>query len=362
MKKAVESLEKEEEKKSFKNKTADEMIIELKSQLLKEEERATKFKNELYESEDRERKLKERIKEIDAINKNPIEEAKNQITSLEGVVAELKSRLKFTEQNDREEILQLKQLLKDKEAKLEILDREFESYKHSKNDKPLTTLLIDNSKIKSEAERWFYRGLYEVNIEKKVIYYSEAIDLNHDDANFYRNRGHAYKKLKEYTKALNDFNKAIELNPNDKVAYNTRGTVYFRIKDYEKAAADYSNALKLDPDYIISYGNLAELYVVKGDYENALQVIYNSLSRSPKIENLAIIIYLECIARKMLDLDISESEKKFAAILKKDFKTTWSFDNFELWLSTANIDDDKKAFIIEKTECLKEHTDIMDKN
>lgn len=268
LKNAIESLEKEEEGKSFKNKTGEEMVIELKSQLIKEEERSTKFKNELHESEDRERKLKERIKEIEAINENPIEEAKNQITSLEGAVAELKSKLKLTEQTDKEEISRLDRLLKEKEEKLKILEREFESYKQSKDEKPLTTLLMDDSKRKAEAEKWFYRGLVGINTEQKIEYYTKTIKLN--------------------------------------------------------------------PDDIAPYVNLAELYIITGDYENALNTINNSFRQSLELEHHAIILYLECIARKT-------------------FKITWSFDTFESWLSNADIDNDKKAFIIEKTERLKKH-------
>jgi hypothetical protein len=57
----------------------------------------------------------------------------------------------------------------------------------------------------------------------------------------------------------------------------------------------------------------------------------------------------------MLGMDVSDSEKKFTEILKKDFETDWSFDEIESWLEEADIDEDKKAYIIEKTEMLKKH-------
>lgn len=67
LQKAILALDKEEKEKGYKNKSTDEMIVELKSQLRQEEERASKFKKELHESEERERKLKERIKDIESI-------------------------------------------------------------------------------------------------------------------------------------------------------------------------------------------------------------------------------------------------------------------------------------------------------
>ena len=55
---AILALEKEAEEDGYENKTTDEMMVELKSQLRQEEERAFKFKKELYETEERERRLK----------------------------------------------------------------------------------------------------------------------------------------------------------------------------------------------------------------------------------------------------------------------------------------------------------------
>jgi len=45
--------------------------------------------------------------------------------------------------------------------------------------------------------------------------YSEAIALNSNDINYYHTRGDAYYNIKEYPKALHDFNAIIILNPKD---------------------------------------------------------------------------------------------------------------------------------------------------
>ena len=55
-------------------------------------------------------------------------------------------------------------------------------------------------------------------------------------------------------------------------------------------------------------------------------------------------------------MDVSNSEKKFNGILEEDIETKrWSFEQIESWLEDADIDEDKKAYIIEKTEQLKKH-------
>ena len=138
LKNAILDLEKEEEEESYENKSPEELINELKSQLRAEEERASKFKKDLVETEKRERKLKESIREIEAIRDNPVEEAKDKIAELKGNVAELESKLKLTERDKKDKIEQLEKQLKEKEEKLKILEEKFESYKESREIKPLS--------------------------------------------------------------------------------------------------------------------------------------------------------------------------------------------------------------------------------
>jgi tetratricopeptide (TPR) repeat protein len=365
---AILSLEKEEEEEGYENKTTDEMIIELKSQLRQEEERTSKFKKELYETEERERRLKVYIKELEEIKNN----------------------------------------------------------QNSKDEKFLFTIRLDATKKRTEAEKWFVKGHGEWqkgNYEKAIEYYTKSIELNpeflaayinrgsiyHDIKEYekaikdfnkaveinpeiaeaynnrgysyicikeyekalrdldraiqlkpgnmgaYNNRGLAYAGLKEYEKAIKDYNKAIELNPGYSPAYHNRGLAYADIKEYETAVNDYNKAIELNPNYIYAFEDLTELYIIIGNYKSALSAIKRTSDLSLEREHQAVCLYLECIAKKMLGFDVSDSEKKFNEILKKDFEIDWSFDQIESWLDDTDIDEDKKAYIIEKTEQLKKH-------
>ena len=84
-----------------------------------------------------------------------------------------------------------------------------------------------------------------------------------------------------------------------------------------------------------------------------MEAITKALSLSLEIEDRAVCLYLECIAKKMLQMDISDCEKGFNEIHKTAFETTWSFAEIESWLE--DLSNDQKAFIIEKTELIKEH-------
>jgi len=390
LKNAIEELEKEEIEEGYANKSTEEVITDLKSQLRAEEERAGKFKKELFESEEREQKLKKSIAEIASIQNNPDAEARNKIAELEGTIAGLKEKLERTEKDKKDTIEELTKTLKEKEGNLKILAESFDDYKGGKGVKSLSDLLLDDTRKRAEAQKWFNRAYDEYqkgNNENAIEYYTKAIELNPDYAKAYNNRGVAYDVLKEYEKAISDYNKAIELNPEDAKAYYNIGLAYSNLKDYEKAISDYNKAIELNPEdakayyniglaysnlkdyekaisdynkaielnpkYVMAHKNLSELYIITGNYKSALEAITKVLSLSLEIEDRAVCLYLECIAKKMLQIDISDCEKELNEILKREFETTWSFAQIESWLE--NISNDQKAFIIEKTELLKEH-------
>nr|QNO55523.1 photosystem I assembly protein Ycf3 [Methanosarcinales archaeon ANME-1 ERB7] len=423
LKNAIQALEKEEIEEGYANKPTEEVITDLKSQLRAEEERAEKFKNELVESEKRERKLKKSINEIASIQNNPDAEARNKIAELEGTIAGLKEKLESTEK-DKKEIEELTKTLMEKEGKLKILAESFDNYMGGKDAKSLSDLLLDDTRRRAEAEKWFNRAYdenqkgnrenaieyytraielnpeyakaynnrgtvygYIKEYEKAISDYNKAIELNPEYADAYNNRGNVYGYIKEYEKAISDFNKAIELNPEYAIAYNNRGNVYgyikeyekaisdynkaielnpeyattysnrgvayYDIKEYEKAISDYNKAIELNPEYAIAYEDLSELYITTGNYKSALETITEALSLSMEIKDRAVCLYLEGIAKKMLYMDISDCEEEFNEIHKREFEITWSFAEIESWLE--DLSNDQKAFIIEKTELIKEH-------
>jgi hypothetical protein len=55
-------------------------------------------------------------------------------------------------------------------------------------------------------------------------------------------------------------------------------------------------------------------------------------------------------------MDTSQAENAFGEAVQKKFTTRWSSDSLEGWLEEADIDEETKTFIVEKTEMLKKHT------
>src|SRR5262245_32756474 len=52
---------------------------------------------------------------------------------------------------------------------------------------------------------------------------------------------------KQYDLAIENFSEAIELDADNAVAYRERGQAYHGKKDFDRALADFAQALRLDP-------------------------------------------------------------------------------------------------------------------
>ena len=72
-----------------------------------------------------------------------------------------------------------------------------------------------------------------------------VIKIKSDWSKPYNNRGWVYYLLKDYKKAIEDFNKAISINSKFANAYHNRGLCYQAINENEKALADFNKAKAL---------------------------------------------------------------------------------------------------------------------
>ena len=158
-----------------------------------------------------------------------------------------------------------------------------------------------------------------------------------------------------YSVAVVFFSNAINLNPKSHAAYHKRGDAYFSLKNYEKAIEDYDKFIELEPESTLTYLIVSQIKIIVGNYESALDVIKKALSLSLEKETKAMALYIECIVKRILNIDTSESENEFYAILQEDFITTGNLYKIESWLKNAEIDDETKIFINVKTALLKEH-------
>ena len=143
-------------------------------------------------------------------------------------------------------------------------------FKPSESSKPD----IEKLKILVEEADRLYKAQDFYNLIEVT---NEIIRLAPDFSEAYNLRGIAYKNLKQYDKALENYNTVIELDPNSDGAYNNRGSLYKDLKEYEWALEDFLRAIEINENNYAVYANVGEIFYELGDYPKAIDFLNKSI-------------------------------------------------------------------------------------
>ena len=127
-------------------------------------------------------------------------------------------------------------------------------------------------------------NIYLENIkdfDKALFDYQKAIKLSSNPYILF-NYGNALKELKRLDEALHVYDKSIELKPDYVDAYNNRGIVLKDLKHFDDAVISYDRAIQIKPDYVDAIFNKSILKLLLGEYKEGWQ-LYES--RKDKEDN-----------------------------------------------------------------------------
>ena len=106
----------------------------------------------------------------------------------------------------------------------------------------------------SEEEQAFDAGVEWAEQElwaDAIASYDEAIRLDPEYVDAYYNRGLAYSKIAETSKAIDDLTEAIRLDPEHGPAYGKRGALRANLGQIREAFEDLDEAIRLDPELVV---------------------------------------------------------------------------------------------------------------
>jgi tetratricopeptide (TPR) repeat protein len=118
----------------------------------------------------------------------------------------------------------------------------------------------------------------------QIKYYNRALALGMPKKFMGRtlhDRGHAYKKLKQYKKALEDFTKSIEFDKEKAEFYHCRAHLYEHFEEYSKAIVDFTTSISLEPKDAYHLGCRSGAYVKLEEFKNALKDCKRAIALKP---------------------------------------------------------------------------------
>ena len=155
-----------------------------------------------------------------------------------------------------------------------------------------------------KAETFFNDGIIKQRDGKHdeaILYFSQALDMcvhdTKDTADIYFCRGLGYAELRQYEKALTDFDASIKLNDSHYRSYGWRGIAWYNLNNYINALEDFDAALTLNPNFTSLYQYRGRTRTYLGDDEGAVYDWDRVIKNTP---NDAEAYYRRGLANAML--------------------------------------------------------------
>ena len=124
---------------------------------------------------------------------------------------------------------------------------------------------VTGERLFEQAEQLHKAG----EIDKALIYYTQAIKQNPRYVQAYLNRANLYYTQKQYKLAIADYRQVIALAPDNVDAYGSLGWLLLLEGRFEEARTMTQKAHELDPGAFAWAINLGHLYLLTGEGETA---------------------------------------------------------------------------------------------
>ena len=122
-----------------------------------------------------------------------------------------------------------------------------------------------------EALEYFNLGMKSTTTNKKIRYFTKALELNPALADAYEKRGFLYYVQEKYDKVIQDFQTYLKVAPVKSEAYRMLGLGYFKSGIYGTAIQNFSQAIEMEPERAAPYANRAEAFRFLGYHDAALR-------------------------------------------------------------------------------------------
>lgn len=132
--------------------------------------------------------------------------------------------------------------------------------------------IVEHSPGKARAHNNLgYYYMENGELSKALIYFDNAVHLDHQYFEAFSNRGKIYFLLNDYKNAMKNYQKALIIDPRHARTLTNRGYLYFLLGEKEKAMQDLEKAIEIDSTMAGAFNNRGIIYLSEKNYAKALE-------------------------------------------------------------------------------------------
>lgn len=119
---------------------------------------------------------------------------------------------------------------------------------------------LEECEVMESLKKWHWIDFFSEDGYEKLrqsLDFQQASQQKTQDI-FFSERAKLKVEKKEFTEAIEDYSQAVNINPWNAEYFRLRGECFIKIHDYDRALADYTRAIELNPDnpeYYYERGN-----------------------------------------------------------------------------------------------------------
>jgi len=201
----------------------------------------------------------------------------------------------------------------------------------------------------------YYKDMYEEACKN----FNKVIEINPHINSTYDYCGYCHIKLENYQIALSYFERASDLFPTDTHFMESKGLALLYLHEVSEANRLFERAYDIDKSDGL---NNTILYLfVHNRFEENLSYINHSKDLEYDNRGQLILNYLEAMNSCMLGKNYSENVERMNKLSKKVKAFNWEFLWIDKWLKEETIKEEKRKFIVEINNQLKNLRDKLDK-
>lgn len=208
---------------------------------------------------------------------------------------------------------------------------------HSRAVQDASMMLQLNCRHPADAyglRAWSYAAMREY--DKAIADFDQEFQLapNEFGPHAQCKRGDAYAGKGQYDKAVADYNEALRKKPDYAEAYCNRGMARWHMQDYDEAIKDCTEALRLDQNYVDAYSTRACAWSQKGEYNKAIADFTEAIRLRPKSAET----YMNRANVWLQNGDYDNAQADYAQAMRLDPSAGMYTNRSSMWYAMADYE------------------------